>query len=150
MKQKRLGPINQQKSQGPTSDPKTANRQAITKAPFYKGACAPVACPANSAGNAPWFGENHPKKNGTVRGEARLEPFKELMGFFWRFGHFRRKNQWGVSLWGLAFRRCIHIDIGYIVGRDMVMYRESGTSLRLFKKACFALVNVCFIPRAES
>jgi len=68
MKQKRLVPINQQKSQGPTSDPKTANRQAITKAPFYKGACAPVACPANSAGNAPWFGENHPKK--TSRNEA--------------------------------------------------------------------------------
>ncbi len=33
--------------------------QAITTAPFYKGACAPVACPTNSAGNVPWFGENH-------------------------------------------------------------------------------------------
>ena len=99
MKQKRLGPINQQKSQGPTSDPKTANRQAITKAPFYKGACAPVACPANSAGNAPWFGENHPTKNGKGRGWS----LSKSWWFFFGDLEFPAKKPMGSFPLGVGF-----------------------------------------------
>lgn len=53
--------------------------------------------------------------------------------FFRRFGHFRRKNQWPVSLWGLAFGGVYILTLGRWV--EIWWCIMKWTSLRLFKKA---------------